>query len=75
MVRTARSEGRRALVTGGNRGIGLAVVRMLAELGMDVFLGSRDVDAGAAAARGLDLPGITPGADRRGRSGERRGGA
>ena len=39
MVRTDRMNGRRALVTGGNRGIGLAVVRMLAELGMDVLLG------------------------------------
>ena len=60
MVTTDGLEGRRALVTGGNRGIGLAVVRMLAELGMDVFLGSRDVDAGTVAASGLDLPGVTP---------------
>ena len=60
MVPTGPLDGRRVLVTGGNRGIGLAVVRMLAGLGMDVFLGSRDIDAGAAAARGLDLPGITP---------------
>jgi len=60
MVRTDRMNGRRALVTGGNRGIGLAVVRMLAELGMDVLLGSRDLDAGAAAMEGLGLTTVTP---------------
>jgi NAD(P)-dependent dehydrogenase (short-subunit alcohol dehydrogenase family) len=42
--------GRRALVTGGNRGIGLAVVRMLADLGLEVLLGCRDIEAGAAVA-------------------------
>jgi NAD(P)-dependent dehydrogenase (short-subunit alcohol dehydrogenase family) len=52
--------GRRALVTGGNRGIGLEVVRLLRDLGLEVFLGSRDVDAGAAAAASLGLAGITP---------------
>jgi NAD(P)-dependent dehydrogenase (short-subunit alcohol dehydrogenase family) len=51
---------RRALVTGGNRGIGLEVVRLLSDLGLDVFLGSRDLDAGAAAAAALERPGITP---------------
>ena len=44
--------GKRALVTGGNRGIGLEVVRQLGELGMEVFLGSRDLKAGTAAAAG-----------------------
>ncbi len=53
-------EGKRALVTGGNRGIGLEVVRLLGGLGLEVFLGSRDRDAGAAAAASLKLPGITP---------------
>ena len=52
--------GRRALVTGGNRGIGLEVVRLLCDLGLEVFLGSRDLDAGAAAAATLGVPGITP---------------
>jgi NAD(P)-dependent dehydrogenase (short-subunit alcohol dehydrogenase family) len=52
--------GKRALVTGGNRGIGLEVVRRLSELGMQVFLGARDLAAGHAAASELGLPGITP---------------
>jgi NAD(P)-dependent dehydrogenase (short-subunit alcohol dehydrogenase family) len=51
---------KRALVTGGNRGIGLEVVRLLAGLGLEVFLGSRDREAGAAAADLLGLPGVTP---------------
>jgi NAD(P)-dependent dehydrogenase (short-subunit alcohol dehydrogenase family) len=47
-------------VTGGNRGIGLEVVRLLSELGLEVFLGARDVDAGAAAALSLGGAGIAP---------------
>ena len=57
---TTDLRGRRALVTGGNRGIGLEVVRLLGELGLEVFLGSRDLDVGGTAAAGLGLPGITP---------------
>jgi NAD(P)-dependent dehydrogenase (short-subunit alcohol dehydrogenase family) len=45
---------RTALVTGGNRGIGLEVCRLLAALGWTVYLGSRDPDKGRAAARGID---------------------
>jgi NAD(P)-dependent dehydrogenase (short-subunit alcohol dehydrogenase family) len=60
MNATESLRGRRALVTGGNRGIGLEVVRLLGELGLEVFLGSRDLDAGAAVATGLGLPRITP---------------
>lgn len=37
-----------ALVTGGNRGIGLAIVKGLARLGFNVLMGCRDVKAGAA---------------------------
>jgi NAD(P)-dependent dehydrogenase (short-subunit alcohol dehydrogenase family) len=51
--------GRRALVTGGNRGIGLAVVRLLADLGLDVFLGCRDLEAAAAVATSVG-PDVTP---------------
>lgn len=51
--------GKRALVTGGNRGIGLEVVGLLSDLGLRVFLGSRDIDAGASAAASVG-PGITP---------------
>ena len=52
--------GRRALVTGGNRGIGLEVVRLLRDLGLEVFLGTRDVGAGAEAAASLGSRGVTP---------------
>ncbi len=50
-------EGRRALVTGGARGIGVEVVRQLAELGAEVFLGARDAGAGAATALAIGLAG------------------
>jgi NAD(P)-dependent dehydrogenase (short-subunit alcohol dehydrogenase family) len=51
-----------ALVTGGNRGIGLEVCRGLAELGLTVALGSRDPAAGAEAAAELARAGrrVTP---------------
>ena len=41
------------LVTGANRGIGLAIARQLAELGNAVLLGSRELKAGQAAAKSL----------------------
>jgi NAD(P)-dependent dehydrogenase (short-subunit alcohol dehydrogenase family) len=44
------AEQRIALVTGGNRGIGLEVCRQLAGLGIKVILGSRDAARGGAAA-------------------------
>jgi NAD(P)-dependent dehydrogenase (short-subunit alcohol dehydrogenase family) len=43
-------DGRIALVSGGNRGIGLEIVRQLAEKGITVILGSRDEEQGRAAA-------------------------
>ena len=42
-----------ALVSGGNRGLGLEVCRQLAERGLTVILGSRDEGSGLAAAEGL----------------------
>jgi NAD(P)-dependent dehydrogenase (short-subunit alcohol dehydrogenase family) len=45
--------GRVALVSGGNRGIGLEIVRQLAGRGITVILGSRDEEQGRAAAEGL----------------------
>lgn len=45
--------GRVALVSGGNRGIGLEICRQLAAEGLTVVLGSRDEGAGNEAAKGL----------------------
>jgi NAD(P)-dependent dehydrogenase (short-subunit alcohol dehydrogenase family) len=45
--------GRRALVTGGSRGIGLAVARSLVAEGVDVAIAARDPDRLAAAAAEL----------------------
>ncbi len=45
-----------ALVTGANKGIGLAVTRQLAGLGHTVILGSRDLQKGLAAKARLSLP-------------------
>ncbi|MEM7043223.1 MAG: SDR family NAD(P)-dependent oxidoreductase [Pseudomonadota bacterium] len=41
---------RRALVTGGNRGIGFAIARGLSDQGLDVWIGSRDLKDGQKAA-------------------------
>src|SRR5918996_5635487 len=46
-------DGKVALVSGANRGIGKEVVRQLAQLDYHVFLGARDPNKGAAAAREL----------------------
>ena len=50
--------GRRALITGSSRGIGLALARGLAEAGAAVVLNGRDPDSLAAAASGLPGAGI-----------------
>jgi NAD(P)-dependent dehydrogenase (short-subunit alcohol dehydrogenase family) len=52
------TDGTVALVTGANKGIGLAAARRLAELGWSVLLGARDPERGKAAAgrlAGLDV--------------------
>jgi NAD(P)-dependent dehydrogenase (short-subunit alcohol dehydrogenase family) len=50
---------RTALVTGGNRGIGLAICDGLVDRGLRVVLGSRDEANGEAAARSLRADGGT----------------
>jgi NAD(P)-dependent dehydrogenase (short-subunit alcohol dehydrogenase family) len=52
------AEQRIAIVTGGNRGIGLEVCRQLAGRGIKVILGSRDAARGVAAARELVAAGL-----------------
>jgi NAD(P)-dependent dehydrogenase (short-subunit alcohol dehydrogenase family) len=47
-------ERRVALVSGGNRGIGLAVVRGLTASGLTVVLGSRDIAAGEESKKQID---------------------
>jgi NAD(P)-dependent dehydrogenase (short-subunit alcohol dehydrogenase family) len=46
-------KGKVAVVTGGNRGIGFALCRMLAREGATVVLGSRDLAKGLEAGRRL----------------------
>jgi NAD(P)-dependent dehydrogenase (short-subunit alcohol dehydrogenase family) len=52
------SEQRIALVTGGNRGIGLEISRQLAKLGIRVLLGSRDAAKGVGVAEELIKAGL-----------------
>jgi NAD(P)-dependent dehydrogenase (short-subunit alcohol dehydrogenase family) len=58
----ARSQLPVAVVTGGNRGVGLEVCRQLAAIGYAVVLGSRDPRRGELAAKEIDPEGerITP---------------
>eukprot|EP00054_Salpingoeca_dolichothecata_P021555 m.138211 g.138211 ORF g.138211 m.138211 type:complete len:273 (+) comp24028_c1_seq3:224-1042(+) len=47
-----------ALVTGGNRGLGFAIVRLLAQVGVTVTLASRTLERGKAAAEELAKEGL-----------------
>lgn len=53
MTSNKNHSGKVALVTGGNRGIGLETARQLAELGLIVLIGVRDLAKGEAAAKKL----------------------
>src|SRR5213083_3498436 len=46
-------QGKRAIVTGGSRGIGKAVARVLAEEGCDVVIAARGIEALESAAEEL----------------------
>ena len=47
-----------ALVTGGNRGIGLAIATQLAQQGIQVVIGARRIEQGEAAASALRSEGL-----------------
>ena len=46
-----------ALITGGNRGLGLQTARELVQLGIRVILGCRDIEKGSAVALALRMEG------------------
>ena len=48
-----------ALVSGGNKGIGLEIARQLAEAGVTVIIGARDSDRAARALQDLRVDGLT----------------
>lgn len=50
--------GRIALITGGNKGIGLETARQLGQLGATILIGSRDLSKGETAAESLRGNGV-----------------
>ena len=52
------AEKRTALVTGANRGIGLAIARQLAQRDIKVLIGARDQDKGISACKQLQSEGL-----------------
>ncbi|MDV3128007.1 SDR family oxidoreductase [Mycobacterium sp. 21AC1] len=58
VLETFALTGKRALVTGGNRGLGLAFVRGLAEAGAEVVFVSRDAERNDAAVATLAREGL-----------------
>src|SRR4029450_10174158 len=52
------SQGRVAVVTGANKGIGLEIARQLARQGITVFIGARDEARGREAAEKLRADGL-----------------
>ncbi|MBB4128953.1 NAD(P)-dependent dehydrogenase (short-subunit alcohol dehydrogenase family) [Xanthomonas translucens] len=59
MTETTRGD-RVALVSGGNRGIGLAACEGLAQRGMQVYMGCRNPKEGASAVERHQLVNVTP---------------
>src|SRR4029077_3257826 len=55
---TEQNKGKIALVTGGNRGIGLETVKQLAQQGLRVLLGARNQAKGSEAAKKLKSEGL-----------------
>lgn len=51
---------KRVVVTGANKGIGLATVEVLAERGFFVFLGSRSLERGEAAWQTVSASTVSP---------------
>lgn len=55
---TTREEVKSALITGANKGIGLETARQLAQKGLRVYMGCRDLEKGKAAASELNADGL-----------------